>query len=1209
MAPSEHRENRLAKETSPYLLQHARNPVDWYPWGPEALERAKTEDKPILLSIGYAACHWCHVMERESFENDAIAAKMNEHFVCIKVDREERPDVDDIYMAATIAMSGSGGWPMTVFLTPEQKPFFAGTYFPPSDNYGRPGFGTLLDRVAEAWRSDRRSVEAQAEELADHVRGQSAVGRASAVGDGVLEEGARQLSAAFDPRWGGFGAAPKFPPCSALELLLLHHRRSGDDAALEMVVTTLDGMKNGGMYDHLGGGFARYSTDERWLVPHFEKMLYDNAQLALAYLAGFQVTANSEYRRVATETLDYVVREMQSPDGGYFSATDADSEGEEGKFFVWSPDQVSAVLNETAARHFSAYYDVSSGGNWEGKSILNTPRPLDAVAKELAVSTDELAKSLADSRDVLYAERAKRVPPLLDDKILTAWNGLMIGAMAEGFRVLRERRYLESAERAACFALETLRRPDGGLFRTARAGKAHLAAYLEDYAYLGDGLLSLYEAGGDERFLTGARELAERLVEDFSDEDDGAFYFTAKDHESLIARTREGHDGAIPNANAVAARLLARLSVHLDRDEWRTRATRAIQPYAELIERSPRSFATAACLVDRLLEAPTELVLVGAGDEAEALASAVARHYLPHRACAVVGDPEGTATALTQGKGLVDGRAALYVCRDYACRAPITRPEAVAEALGEQLADAARTRRSLLGVPRLSGHATPEGTRARAEKHAELWGETGYVELGSSGLSVSRLGLGGYRIDSASPLHRSALEKALREGINLVDTSTNYTEGKSEQLVGEVLRDLVGRGELWRDQVVVVSKIGYAQGKNLELAEARENEGHPFPEMVKVGAGIWHCLHPEWLEDQLGRSLERLSLETLDVCLLHNPEYFLADGLKRGTGSLEELRDELYRRMGRAFAHLEKEVERGRIRFYGVSSNTSVDPQSEREATDLGRMLSAAREAGGAEHHFRVLQLPFNLLEPGAALTKNDASGTKSVLELARDERVAVLVNRPLNAIRGNDLIRLADPPRFAGAPAFDAALAEVSQLEAEFRETFAPSLRTAPGSPPPEALFSWGEQLARLPNSVATLAQWNDLESQVVFPRVNSVLTALDRAMQGEARGPWQSWRERYAAALEGLLASIRQRSATKSRKTAEAIHGIIGPHVPKERRNESLSKLAAWTVASTPGVTSVLLGMRRPEWVEDLLPVLGWEALPEPVRVLEALREAKVE
>jgi len=1200
--------NRLAQETSPYLLQHAHNPVDWYPWGPEALERARKEDKPILLSVGYAACHWCHVMERESFEDESIAKLMNESFVCIKVDREERPDVDDIYMAATVAMSGSGGWPMTVFLTPEQQPFFAGTYFPPTDKFGRPGFPTLLTRIAEVWREDRESLEARAAELTEHVREQSQLGRAASVSGDVLSEAVKQLSAVFDPRWGGFGAAPKFPPTGGIELLLRHHRRTGDAESLRMVERTLDGMKNGGIYDHLAGGFARYSTDERWLAPHFEKMLYDNALLARVYLWAHQVTASPEYRRVASETLDYILSEMQSPDGGYFSATDADSEGEEGKFFVWEPEELEAVLGEVAARHFAAFYDVSTGGNWEGKSILNTPSSLEDVARRLELSPEELSASLRDSRQKLYAARSKRVPPLLDDKVLTAWNGLMIGAMAEGHRVLRDPRYLESAERAARFVLGRMTRPDGRLLRTSRAGKAHLDAYLEDYAYFGDALLDLYEAGGATKHLARAAELAERMLEDFGDPEAGAFYFTARDHEQLIARTREGHDGAIPNANAVAARLLARLSVHLDREDLRERAALAIRAHARLIERSPRSFATSVAVVDFLLEPPTELVLVGDGEAAEALAREVARHYLPNRICAIVREPRSeTLSPLASGKELVEGQPALYVCRDYACQAPITDPTKVAEALGDRLRLSAQSRAPSLSARRVSGFATEEGTRAYCEKRGEPWGATGYAQLGTTGLTVSRLGFGGYRIDERATEHRSALAKALLEGVNLLDTSTNYTDGSSERLMGEVLRDLIDRGELWRDQIVVVSKMGYVQSKNLELAEEREREGRPFPEMVKVGTGIWHCLHPEWLEDQLERSLDRLGLDTLDVCLLHNPEYFLAAAVKRGEGPIAKLRDELYRRFERAFSHFEKEVQRGRIRFYGVSSNTAVSPADDRDATELSRMLEAAEKAGGAQHHFRVLQLPFNLLEPGAALEKNNADGSKTVLELALEKHIGVLVNRPLNAILGDALVRLADPPRMAGALAFDAALAQVAELEEEFRETLAPSLRTAPGTPPPESLFNWAEQLARLPASASTLAQWNDVERQVVLPRTHHVLAAMDRAMRGDAEPPWRSWKGRYAQALDALLFAGRQRACEQSRKTSEEIHRSIEPHLPPSYRNEPLSRLALYTLTNTPGVSSVLVGMRSDAYVDDAVAVLGWEAWDGSIRALEALAKAR--
>ena len=1178
--------NRLIAETSPYLLQHAHNPVDWYPWGPEALERARREDRPILLSIGYAACHWCHVMERESFEDESIAARMNQHFVCIKVDREERPDLDEIYMAATVAISGGGGWPMTVFLTPDQQPFFAGTYFPPRDNYGRPGFATLIERIAELWRSERADLLSQARQLAEHVVRQSELGRPAAIDGEALHAAVDQLAAAFDPRWGGFGAAPKFPPCGGLELLLRHHHRTGDRAALEMVEKTLDGMKNGGLYDHLGGGFARYSTDERWLVPHFEKMLYDNAQLARIYLWAFQVTESPEYARVARETLDYVVREMQGAEGGYFSATDADSEGEEGKFFVWTPEQVHALLPPDQAEKFCAFYDVRQGGNWEGHSILNTPRP-----------DPELTRALAPARAKLYAARRERVPPLLDDKVLAAWNGLMIGAMAEGARVLGDRRYLESAERAADFVLDRMLRPDGGLFRTARGGTAHLDAYLEDYAYLADGLLDLYEAGGAAGRLQDSEGLCQRMLADFGDPDGGAFFFTAHGHEKLLARPREGHDGALPNPGAVAARVLARLSYHLDRPAFRHRAAAALTAYGALVDRSPRSFSTALGVIDFLLQPPVELCVVGS--DPAPMARELALHYLPNRVIAWVDPAAPHASALTRDKHAIDGRTTVFVCRDYACQAPLTETSALAAALGAHQKSAREARCDSVGVRKLAGHATDEGTRAFADKHAETWGEGAFAELGSTGLWVSRLGFGGYRVDAHTPEHRAALQRAFASGVNLVDTSTNYTDGESERLVGEVLSELESRGALSRDQVVVVSKIGYVQGKNFALAQEREAAGRPFPEMVKVGPGIWHCLHPEWLDDQLTRSLDRLALRTLDVCLVHNPEYFLSDALKRGEGSVADLRTELYRRLEAAFAHFERERKRGRIRFYGVSSNTSISPPDDRDATDLSRMLDAARRAGGDDHGFRVLELPLNLHETGA--TRPDGP-----LAIALREGIGVLVNRPLNAISDRGLVRLADVPTLAGALPVERALERVGELEREFRVSFASKLRTGPGSPPPEALFAWAEQLGRLPAAAQSFAEWSQLERDVVLPRTHHVLATLDRALRGEAEKPWKDWSARYVPALEALLLSIAQRSAEASRGAALRLHAALDPNLPAARRTATLSQKALWVAASLPGVTTVLVGMRRPEWVADACQVLGWEKLPSPERALPVQSQA---
>jgi uncharacterized protein YyaL (SSP411 family) len=694
--------NRLIYETSPYLLQHAHNPVDWYPWGEEALHRAREENRPILLSIGYSTCHWCHVMAHESFEDEAIAELMNQHFVCIKVDREERPDLDAIYMTATVALNqGQGGWPMTMFLTPDLQPFFAGTYFPPRNGLGRPGFPTILKRIAQVWREDPDALRAQSAEITEHLRESSRPPLPMPVGRTEIAAAVAHFASTFDPTFGGFGAAPKFPAATALSLLLRYHRRTGDAHVLQMVRTTLDAMAHGGIYDQIGGGFHRYSTDERWLVPHFEKMLYDNALLTRTYLEAFAVTDDLFYRRIATELLDYILREMTAPEGGFCSATDADSEGEEGKFYAWTPAEIEAILVEQEARVFCAYYDITESGNWEGKSIPNIRRTEAQVAAKVGISVEELQTSLDRARPKIYEARRQRVPPGLDDKILTAWNGMMISAMAEGYRVLGERRYCDAAVRAADFLLRTLVRPDGRLLRTYRSGSAHLNAYLEDYACLFEGLIDLYEAGGEARYLREAIRLAERLLADFVDEESGALCTTSRDHESLILRHREGMDGATPSGNAVAASALARLSFHLARDDLRRAAERAIAAFGKQVALYPHAFAKSLAVADLLLEGPVELALIGSPGEAsyEALRMEVGRHYLPNRIIAHH-DPTAGAPAdfpLVRGKGLVGGRAALYICRNFTCQAPITDPAQAAETLG------AVARLKPLDVSRLNG--------------------------------------------------------------------------------------------------------------------------------------------------------------------------------------------------------------------------------------------------------------------------------------------------------------------------------------------------------------------------------------------------------------------------------------------------------------------------------------------------------------------------
>ncbi|MSQ33045.1 MAG: DUF255 domain-containing protein [Dehalococcoidia bacterium] len=1199
--------NRLIHETSPYLLQHAHNPVDWYPWGPEALKRAQAEDKPLLVSIGYSACHWCHVMERESFEDEAIAALMNEHFVCIKVDREERPDLDQIYMAATTALNqGQGGWPMTVFLTPQQTPFYAGTYFPPEDGHGRPGFPTLLRRLAELWKSERPNLEGAAADLARRLQQQAHGSARLAVGERELRLATEQFAETFDPIYGGFGRAPKFPAATGLSLLLRCHRRSGDARILDMVRKTLDGMARGGMYDQIGGGFARYSTDERWLVPHFEKMLYDNALLAKVYLDGWQATGNRLYRRIAAETLDYVLREMTSPEGGFYSATDADSEGHEGRFFVWSPAQLRPVLGEDGARWFCAYYDITPTGNWEGWNIPNTPRKLEDVARELGCPPQDLQQSLDQARPKVYEARRQRVPPATDDKVLTAWNGMMIGALAEGYRVLGEPRYLEGAERAADFILSRLASPDGRLLRTYRAGVAHLDAYLEDYACLAEGLLDLYEAGGRRRYLDQATRLAELILADFKDADGAAFYETARGHEPLIVRPREGQDGATPSANAVAAHVLARLSCHLGLPELRSAAIAAIREYGRMIAQYPRAFAKSLIVVDFLLDGPVELALVGRLQEPgfEALRRELGVHYLPNRIQALHDPSAGQAQGLPllEGKALMGGRAALYVCRDFACAAPVTEAVQVAAALSAERGS--RPSGPITLIDQLTaGHATPEGTAAYAQRFSAMR-PYGYGPLGSTGLAISRLGFGGYRIEAETPEHRQALELALLSGCNLIDTSTNYTDGGSERLVGEALASLTRAGKLRREEVVVVSKVGYVQGENLELAQSREAAGRPFPEMVKYMEGCWHCVHPDFLQDQLTRSLERLQLEALDVCLLHNPEYYLSDAAHRGAGPLDKVRDDFYRRLQDAFAFFEEQVSAGKLRWYGVSSNTAVSPAGDPEATSLTRMLEAARRAGGDAHHFRVLQIPMNLLESGGATEPNNGlDGRQTALALALAQNLGVLVNRPLNAIHGPGMLRLADAPVARGEVSFITQIPAVGRLEEEFRGQLAPQIRAAPNTLAPAQYFRWAEQLQGLVPRLQGREHWEQIEAQIVG-RTLQLAEGLGEHLTGPLGQRWAAWWERYLPELQKLLGAFRYVAASKGQEQAAAVASVLDLALPEERRREGLSRKALWVLASTSGVSCVLNGMRRPAYVSDALGVLAWSPLPDALPVYSALR-----
>jgi uncharacterized protein YyaL (SSP411 family) len=684
-APADRAPNRLARETSPYLLQHQFNPVDWYPWGDEALARAKAEDKPIMLSVGYSACHWCHVMERESFEDPGTAAVMNEHFVNVKVDREERPDVDAIYMQAVQALTGHGGWPMTVFLTPEGVPFYGGTYFPPDDRHGLPSFRRVLLSMAAAYHEQRGAVVEQGQKLLEHLRqGERVRPGGDLLTTELLHHAFQQLRAGADRQHGGLGGAPKFPQPMTWDFVLRYWRRTGTPDALALTVLTLRKMARGGMYDQLGGGFHRYSVDAVWLVPHFEKMLYDQSQLVLLYLHAWQATGDAELRRIAEETLDYVVREMTDASGGFYSTQDADSEGEEGKFFLWTDAELLATLDPDEARAAARYWGVTDGPNFEhAANILFVPREPDEVAAGLGLSRAQLDELLGRARKKLFAARERRIKPGRDEKVLAGWNGMMLRAFAEASRVLGRADYRGIAERNAAFLLRELR-PAGRLLRTWKAGQAKLLGYLEDYAMVADGLVALYEATFDPRWLDAARELADEMTRLFWDPASEAFFDTGADHEALIVRPRSLFDSAVPCGTSVAADVLFRLAVLTGEAGYERTALAAVRPVAPLMQRYPSGFGRFLSALDFHLGPPVEVALVwpaGAAGGPDQLLREVFSRYLPTRV--VAGAPEGGAAdlALLAGKTAQSGQPTAYVCERYACQAPTTDP---AE-LGRQL--------------------------------------------------------------------------------------------------------------------------------------------------------------------------------------------------------------------------------------------------------------------------------------------------------------------------------------------------------------------------------------------------------------------------------------------------------------------------------------------------------------------------------------------
>jgi uncharacterized protein YyaL (SSP411 family) len=699
--------NRLAQEKSPYLLQHAHNPVDWRPWGEEAFDAARRENKPIFLSIGYSTCHWCHVMERESFENEKIAEILNSGFVPIKVDREERPDVDRIYMTFVQATTGSGGWPMSVWLTPELKPFFGGTYFPPENRYGHPGFASILTQIAHAWQNNRDQIDESASDVVEQLQKTSAVepGRSGIIDKGVLDSGFFVFRRSFDTQTGGFGGAPKFPRPSVFHFLLRYHARTGNREALDMVLLTLREMAKGGMNDQLGGGFHRYSVDARWFVPHFEKMLYDQAQLVTSYLEAFQITHDSQYADTARRTLDYVLRDMTDREGGFYSAEDADSvidperphQKGEGAFYIWSADEIRSLAPEPAADWFCHRYGVAEGGNvandlhqeFTNRNILYQAAAVEETAHEFGRPVEEVRAGIEQVEQILFEARKTRIRPHLDDKILTAWNGLMISAFAQAGAVLEEPRYAEAARRAAEFVISRMYRSDSGvLLRRYRDGDAAIPGFLDDYAAFIQALLDLYEAQFDLRHLQLAVRLSEKQSELFEDRRQGAFFSTPDGDASLVMRVKEDYDGAEPSGNSIAILNLLRLAQFTNRDDFRESAERALAAFAPRLAAAPVTLPRMLSACEFRTAEPRQIILVGekGGADTEALLRTIHSRFLPGSIVLLVDSPEARGALLTgipsiESMQKIEGRASAYFCRDYTCQLPVCEPEKLAELL------------------------------------------------------------------------------------------------------------------------------------------------------------------------------------------------------------------------------------------------------------------------------------------------------------------------------------------------------------------------------------------------------------------------------------------------------------------------------------------------------------------------------------------------
>jgi uncharacterized protein len=1150
-----HHQNRLAGEASPYLRQHAGNPVDWYPWGEEAFERARREDKPVLLSIGYATCHWCHVMERESFENDAIAAQMNEHFVSIKVDREERPDIDELYMQATLAMHGHGGWPMTVFLTPDQKPFFAGTYFPPEPRMGMPSFPQVLSHITERWRRDRASLLEGAEELTRLLAASAALPLPASVGRDAIRALLAQLHKSYDAAHGGFGGAPKFPPHAVLRLLLRLAASSADESARTMAIGTLDAMARGGIRDHLAGGFARYSTDAEWLVPHFEKMLYDNAQLARLYLEAFQLTRDGRHRRVGVETLEFMIAEMRDASGAFVSAYDADSEGEEGTYYVFTYDEILTACGADEGPAVARYFGATPSGNFEGKNVLHRPEPLEDVAAALGMEKLDLIAVAERGRRALLAHRATRERPFLDDKVIASWNGLAIAALVTGFEVLGDARYRDVAVEAADAIFERLF--DGERLRRTYRGDVigRGEGVLEDYALLGEASLDLFEATGEARHLDRAVALAGRIRASFRDGDSDGFSSTSSEAEALVARRTDASDGALPSAQGAAARLLLRLAHHLGDPGLTDEAVASVRAHGRAIARAPRAYATILEVTSMVLEGPVELVV--AGEDSAALEDALRAVFVPYRVALRVrpGDP---VRPLAEGRVPDVGQPArLYVCHAGTCSAPVTDPRGVEREIRAAVRNVERAR---LGRRGLEGRANEAAAAAFLKARAMREGSV--VGIGDDAILLSRLVPNLARVSDAEEM-LAIVEASARVGLNALDLS-GMNHHESLEAAGEAIASVVRRGLVSRDALVVMISLGRFLREDLRGVEAG---------VTPIDDEEAYCLHPSAIERGLERAQDALGLAHLELVVIE----CMSTGTDRET-------------LVGALNVLETERAAGRVGRYGVSLESL-----EGDVTAFAeRCIAAAEEAGGAEHGLALIALPVNLAQGLDELRRVD--------RILRGAAIASCSSSPL-AIRGQKTLRLVDAET-PGEPRerTTETLAALARVEADFERELGAVLRFPDGTPLGR-FFELAPMLEAIERDLDDPSAYREVEAAAVAAPVEERFRVLDRACGGQLREPWMRFKSAYASTLDRHLAALRAEMDSRQARKVKPIVEALDPFLPMAMVNEPLPVKALHLLLAHQALDLICVPVTDAEELTSLTRLFDLPAIRDATGAIDAL------